>query len=304
MPSRRSLLKTLRLALVAGLITGSAAGWIPRSQANPSVQTHPSVEGKPLPQAKSTAHILVTADTGSGNAEQFANGKQMAAIHRQRPVDFVILGGDNIYPDGNLAEVEAKFTKPYAPLLLAGVPFHAVLGNHDIRTGNGEPQIAYKPFGMKGRWYKIRQGPVEFFMLDTNMNAPWQFQMPWLKKALANSTAPWKVVVGHHPIYSAGLYGDNPNAIARLTPVFAKYGVQLYINGHEHNYERTESINGTTYLITGGGGAYLRPILANGRSAKVSSSYSFVELSVTDKTLRIDAWSNKGKSLDQAVLTR
>ena len=29
------------------------------------------------------------------------------------------------------AEVEAKFTKPYAALLQAGVPFHAVLGNHD-----------------------------------------------------------------------------------------------------------------------------------------------------------------------------
>jgi 3',5'-cyclic AMP phosphodiesterase CpdA len=286
MPSRRSLLKAIPLAFVAGLITSSAGGWIARAQTN------------------SAAHVLVTADTGSGNAEQFANGKQMAAIHRQRPVDVVILGGDNIYPDGNLAEVEAKFTKPYAALLQAGVPFHAVLGNHDIRTGNGDPQISYKPFGMKGRWYTIRQGPVEFFMLDTNMNAPWQFQMPWLKKALASSTAPWKVVVGHHPIYSAGLYGDDPNAIARLTPVFAKYGVQLYINGHEHSYERTRSINGTTYLITGGGGAYLRPIQANSRSVKVSSSYSFVELSATDKTLRIDAWTNKGQSLDQAVLTR
>ena len=86
--------------------------------------------------------------------------------------------------------------------------------------------------------------------------------------------------------------------------MFAKYGVQLYINGHEHSYERTKIINGTTFLITGGGGASLRPILANGRSIKVSSSYSFVELSATDKTLRIDAWTNKGQSLDQAVLTR
>jgi 3',5'-cyclic AMP phosphodiesterase CpdA len=292
MLSRRSLLKTIPLALVAGIITSSSAVWLPKVQANPSSQS------------KTTAHILVTADSGSGNAAQVANGKQMAAIHQQRPVDVVILAGDNIYPDGNLAEVDAKFTKPYLSLLQAGVPFHAVLGNHDIRTGNGEPQIAYKPFGMKGRWYTVRRGPVEFFMLDTNMNAPWQVQMPWLKKALSTSTAPWKVVVGHHPIYSAGFYGDDPNAIARLTPVFAKYGVQLYINGHEHSYERTKIINGTTFLITGGGGASLRPILANGRSIKVSSSYSFVELSATDKTLRIDAWTNKGQSLDQAVLTR
>jgi len=298
MQSRRSVLKAIPLALAAALISSSGSGWVAKAQLVQKAQANTPA------QAKSTVRILVTADTGSGNAEQFANGKQMAAIHSQRPVDFVILGGDNIYPDGNLAQVEAKFTKPYAALLQSGVPFHAVLGNHDIRTDNGEPQIAYKPFGMKGRWYTIRQGPIEFFMLDTNMNAPWQFQLPWLKKALASSTAPWKVVVGHHPIYSAGWYGDDPNAIARLTPVFAKYGVQLYINGHEHDYERTKSINGTTYLITGGGGASIRPILANSNSVKAASTYSFVELNVTDKTLKIDAWTNKGQSLDQAVLTR
>ncbi|NDC14406.1 MAG: metallophosphoesterase [Synechococcaceae bacterium WB9_2_170] len=264
MPSRRQVLRALPISVAAALICASA-------NANTTSATG---------TAPGTAHVLVTADTGSGNSEQLANGAQMAAIHGQRP------------------------TKPYRGLLQAGVPFHAVLGNHDIRTGNGDPQVAYKPFGMKGRWYTVRQGPVEFFMLDTNMNAPWNSQLPWLKSALAASTAPWKVVVGHHPIYSSGLYGDDPNAIARLTPIFAKYGVQLYINGHEHDYERTKSINGTTYLITGGGGASIRPILPNERSIKVASTYSFVELTATATRLRIDAWTNTGKQLDQAVLTR
>ena len=295
MTSRRQVLRALPISLAAALICASA---------NANAKTPTSATSTATGTATSTAHVLVTADMGSGNSEQLANGAQMAAIHGQRPVDFVILGGDNIYPDGNLAEVETKFTKPYRGLLQAGVPFHAVLGNHDIRTGNGDPQVAYKPFGMKGRWYTVRQGPVEFFMLDTNMNAPWNSQLPWLKSALAASTAPWKVVVGHHPIYSAGLYGDDPNAISRLTPIFAKYGVQLYINGHEHNYERTKSINGTTYLITGGGGASIRPILQNERSIKVASTYSFVELTATATRLRIDAWTNTGKQLDQAVLTR
>lgn len=306
MPSRRQVLRALPISLAAALITAGSAAVIEASP--PGAKAAPTASAASSPKATSAtstqAHVLITADMGSGNSEQLANGVQMAAIHQQRPVDFVILGGDNIYPDGNLAEVEAKFTKPYRGLLQAGVPFHAVLGNHDIRTGNGDPQVAYKPFGMKGRWYTVRQGPVEFFMLDTNVNAPWNSQLPWLKNALAASSAPWKVVVGHHPIYSAGLYGDDPNAIARLTPLFAKYGVQLYINGHEHDYERTKSINGTTYLITGGGGAAIRPILANERSIKVASTYSFVELSATATSLRIDAWTNTGKPLDQAVLTR
>jgi 3',5'-cyclic AMP phosphodiesterase CpdA len=228
----------------------------------------------------------------------------MAERNRLRPVDLVLLGGDNIYPDGNLLEVERTFQLPYRELLAAAVPFHAVLGNHDIRTDNGEPQLRYRPFGMAGRWYSLRRGPVAFFLIDTNVNARWQHQMPWLKNALAASDAPWKVVVGHHPIYSAGLYGDDPAAIARLTPLFQRHGVQLYINGHEHNYERTRPIDGTTFLTVGGGGAWLRPVVANARTARAVSAYSFAELSVQGDALTLEAWDSRGARLDRAVLER
>ncbi len=246
--------------------------------------------------------FLAVADTGSGNANQRAVGVRMAERHHLNPVDLVLLGGDNIYPDGNLVDVERTFQQPYRELLRDGVPFHAVLGNHDIRTANGEPQLRYRPFGMEGRWYSLRRGPVAFFLIDTNGNARWQHQMPWLKKALASSDAPCKVVVGHHPIYSAGLYGDDPVAIGRLTPLFERHGVQLYINGHEHNYERTQVIRGTTYLTVGGGGAWLRPVVANARSARALSTYSFAEVSVAADSLTIEAWDSRGARFDRATL--
>ncbi|MFM7268553.1 MAG: metallophosphoesterase [Cyanobium sp.] len=259
----------------------------------------PAVEPQPA-----NVHLLAVADTCSGDSRQQAVAERMAEVHRRRPVDLVVLGGDNIYPDGDLRRVEASFERPYRALLAAGVPFHAVLGNHDIRTGNGDPQIAYRPFGMQGRWYSLRRGPVELFMLDTNMNARWQHQLPWLKKALAASSAPWKVVVGHHPIYSSGFYGDDPAAIARLTHVFERYGVQLYINGHEHNYERSRPLDGTTYLQVGGGGAALRVLVPNERSARAVSVHSFAEISADARELRIVAWDAKGQRIDEAVLRR
>ena len=233
----------------------------------------------------------------------------MGAINQRDRVDLVILGGDNIYAspnwdDGHLDGIEATFYKPYRELIAAQVPFHAVLGNHDIRTANGAPQLAFKPFGMKGRWYTVRRGPVEFFMLDTNVNVPWQQQLPWLKTALAASTAPWKVVVGHHPIVSAGLYGDDRSLNAKLTPLFKRYGVQLYINGHEHNYERTKVIDGTTYLVVGGGGASLRPVVANERTAKAISSHSFAELDFAGDTLTIKGIDSRGQLIDRAELKR
>ncbi|MCT0207693.1 metallophosphoesterase [Synechococcus sp. CS-1332] len=248
--------------------------------------------------------FLATGDSGSGNAHQRAVGQRMADAHRRAPVDLVLLAGDNIYPSGDLALVESTFRRPYATLLRAGVPFHAVLGNHDIRTANGEPQIAFPPFGMKGRWYTLRRGPVQFFLLDTNVNARWQHQRPWLQQALAASTAPWKVVVGHHPIHSSGFYGNDPAAIARLTPLFRRYGVQLYINGHDHHYERTRPIDGTTYLTVGNGGAQLRAVLPNANTTRALSTYGFAEVSATPDRMRLEAWDSQGRRIDQAVLLR
>ncbi len=314
LPARRGPLKVtslpfLRPLALATLVLGGMSlllAGAPRPQpADAQAASAPSQQPAAFPiRPLAQVRFLAVADTGSGNGHQQAVADRMVERHRQLPVDLVVLGGDNIYPDGSLSRVESTFHRPYRALLEAGVPFHAVLGNHDIRTANGEHQLAFRPFGMKGRWYALRRGPVELFFLDTNHNAAWQHQMPWLKKALAASTAPWKVVVGHHPIYSSGFYGDDPVAIARLTPLFERHGVQLYINGHEHHYERSRPLTGTTYLQVGGGGASLRAVLPNERSALAVSAYSFAEISVTAERLEILAWDARGRRLDQAVLRR
>jgi 3',5'-cyclic AMP phosphodiesterase CpdA len=249
-----------------------------------------------------TTRFLAVADTGSGDANQRAVAQQMALVNRQRPVDLVLLGGDNIYPSGDIAMVQATFEKPYRELIAAGVPFHAVLGNHDIRTANGEQQLAYRPFGMKGRFYSLRQGLVEFFCIDTNVNADWARQLPWLSQSLARSSAPWKVVVGHHPVYSSGFYGNDQVAQRRLAPLFRRYGVALYINGHEHHYERSKPIDGTTYLVVGGGGAYLRPVQPSAQSARAISRFSFAELEAHRDGLTITAWDAQGQRLDRALI--
>jgi 3',5'-cyclic AMP phosphodiesterase CpdA len=288
---RRVLLRLLPALLAA------AGGLLPLNQGRAQA-------GSPSPakEAKGTLRFLAVADTGSGFADQRAVAEQMAAVHRQRPVDLVVLGGDNIYPSGDLARVEETFLRPYRALLKAGVPFHAVLGNHDIRTDNGRPQVAYKPFGMKGRYYTVRRGPVEFFMLDTNGNADWQRQVSWLRTVLARSSAPWKVVVGHHPIYSSGYYGNDPHLIAKLTPLMRRHGVQLYINGHDHNYERSKPIEGITYLVVGGGGAYLRDVIPTAQTAKAESVFSFAEIEASPRELKLWAWDKSGRRIDQAVI--
>jgi 3',5'-cyclic AMP phosphodiesterase CpdA len=211
-----------------------------------------SVEGQPL------LRFVSVADTGTGAVGQYAVAAAMARYHQLNPYNLVLLAGDNIYNNGEIEKIGAVFERPYQALLQQGVKFQAVLGNHDIRTENGDPQVRYPGFNMPGRYYTFRQGDVQFFALDTNNNADWDAQLPWLEQELSRSDAPWKIVYGHHQIYSSAHYGVNHAFIKTLTPLFQKYGVQLYINGHDHVYERTKPINGTTYLICGAGGGTRR----------------------------------------------
>ena len=52
--------------------------------------------------------------------------------------------------------------------------------------------------------------------------------MKELEANLALSTAPWKIVVGHHPVYSSGSgHGGSPDLISNLNPILQQYGAQV-----------------------------------------------------------------------------
>lgn len=245
--------------------------------------------------------FVSVADTGTGGRTQYAVAKAMTNHHTQNPYDLVVLAGDNIYNNGEFDKVVEVFERPYASLLNKGVKFQAVLGNHDIRTDNGNAQVKYPKFNMNGRYYTFRHDKIQFFALDTNGNADWKSQLVWLEKELSQSNADWKIVFGHHPIYSSGEYGTNPVFVKTLTPLFTKYNVQLYINGHEHNYERTQAINGTTYLICGAG-AGLRPVKHSQWTKLSASKLSFAAYEVYPNRIEVSGIGTDNNIFDRGVI--
>jgi 3',5'-cyclic AMP phosphodiesterase CpdA len=255
----------------------------------------------PLPTSPPILRFISAADTGTGAAGQYAVAAAMADYRSANLFNFAVLAGDNIYNNGEIEKIDAVFEQPYQPLLQQGVKFYACLGNHDIRTNNGDPQVKYAGFNMQGRYYTFRQDPVQFFALDTNHNADWDNQLVWLEKELSQSTAPWKIVFGHHQIYSSGLYGLNKPFIQTLTPLFKKYGVQLYINGHEHSYERTRSIDGTTYLICGAGGG-TRPVGRSEWTEYSASRLSFAAFDVYEDRMFVSAIGTNKQVFDRGVI--
>jgi 3',5'-cyclic AMP phosphodiesterase CpdA len=288
----------LGLAGLGALGTIGAGYWSQRGRelplpANPAVAQAPS-DGDDL-----VLRFAVTADGGAADANQRLVGQAMADWQGRYPYDLVLMAGDNIYNSGELSKIKEAFETPYAELLKRGVKFRAALGNHDIRTDHGDRQVEYAPFNMGGRYYTFSQQNCQFFALETNVDVDWKAQLAWLERELAASQATVKIVYGHHPVYASGHYGTDQAMVARLAPLFKKYGVQLYINGHEHHYERTQSIDGTTYLITGNGGAHLRPVGKSPFTEFAVSRYGFSLLEVRKTKIVIQGIDLNGEVVDR-----
>jgi 3',5'-cyclic AMP phosphodiesterase CpdA len=210
----------------------------------------------PEATAEGSVRFLAIGDFGSGGEWQHEIARAMCRHLDRRAFDYVVTTGDNVYKTGNPDGFDRKFFEPYDCLFDAGVSFHASLGNHDILTNGGRPQIRNDAFGMKGRYYAWRLGPVRFLVLDSNdVDAK---QLAWMSERLERArTAPWTVVVFHHAVHSGGTEHGSTEGFAELFESrFEDAGVDLVLNGHDHVYSRAES-GGITYIVTGGGGGAL-----------------------------------------------
>jgi hypothetical protein len=238
-------------------------------------------EDVPPPSADGVS-FLVVGDWGrEGSPQQIAVAKQMAATARALHASFVVSTGDNFYP-GGVANVDdpqwqKSFERVYSDPALQ-TDWYVVLGNHDYR-GNPQAEIDYarhsKRWHMPSRYYTVvkkldEATQAQFFFIDTSpfiadyKNEPdkykqasqqdTQAQLRWLESELAKSKARWKFVVGHHHIYSGGKRTTQVELEQAIVPLLAKYGVQAYINGHEHDLQVIRRPGGSvTYLVSGTG---------------------------------------------------
>ncbi len=77
-------------------------------------------------------------------------------------------------------------------------------------------------------------------------------ELKWFTKELGKSTAQWKIVVMHYPIYtSAHSHGPNLKLRMMLEPLFVKHRINIVLAGHNHIYQRTIPIKGVVYFVDG-----------------------------------------------------
>lgn len=261
----------------------------------------PSVEEIPLPLKPDSVRFAVIGDMGTGNSPQYEVAQQMAETRKRFPFEFVIMLGDNIYGGSSARDYDNKFTRPYKPLIDAGVNFYAALGNHDNTN-----QRFFKLFNMNGRsYYTFKKGNVRFFALDSNyMN---QEQITWLTKELEAAGSDWKMPFFHHPLYtSARKHGPETDLRLLLEPQFVKYGVQVVWAGHEHVYERIKPQKGIHHFVMGSSGQLRAGNLSP--SSITAFGYdldrAFVLVEVAGDELYFQAISRPGRVVDSGVIRR
>lgn len=270
-----------------------------------------------IPATKpNTTYVRTIAfgDWGSGTKSQKAVAAAMVArIQRaEAPPNMILTLGDNFYPSGSKSADDPIWKAYYEKIYAAkefDVPWRPTLGNHDYK-GSIQSQIDYSKknprWQLPARYYTFAYDldgghKVEFFAIDTTPLG-WRTedteQMEWLKKSLSQSKARWKVVIGHHPMYSHSKRPYNQTLIRRLEPLFEKHKVDLYLAGHDHVLELTKPVKGVHYVVSGAGGGPMKAykVRWTDKSYYAATRGGFVWLRISKDELVIEFCRMKGET--------
>ena len=232
-----------------------------------------TLEDRLAPAGTGTVHFAVIGDYGSAGPNEAA----VANLVKSWNPDFIMTVGDNNYEfggadtiDQNVGQYYSSYISPYKGTYGTGAAtnmFWPVLGNHDWEPPGAAPYLNYFTLPGNGRYYRLSEGPIDFFMLDSHSEEPDGYdassvQAAWLQAQLAQSTAPWKIVDIAQAPYSTADVGSSTTS---QWP-FQQWGATAVLSGHAHAYEHFD-VNGIPYFVDGTGGAaldtFVSPPLAN-----------------------------------------
>jgi tartrate-resistant acid phosphatase type 5 len=268
-------------------------------------------------------NFIIFGDWGrNGERDQCEVAAQMALAAKATNARFVISAGDNFYNSGvasvNDPQWQTSFENVYHDPALQ-IPWQVILGNHDYK-GNCDAQLEYalthSRWNMPARYFHQthqidKATTADFFYLDTSpmIKDYWHLgkiganvatqdvkkQIAWFKEALAASSSRWKIVIGHHPIYSGGEHGDTPELIKDILPLLQEYKVQAWFNGHDHDLQHL--VAGNLNMFCSGAGSQVRRTKNTVRTKFAKSRSGFTAVSLQPDRMLIRMTDNHGQLL-------
>lgn len=290
---------------------------------------------KNIKKTPGSLNFIVMGDWGrNGENYQKEVAAGMGKAAKDLNASFVVATGDNFYPYGVQSTQDhhwiASFENIYTAQSLH-VKWYPVLGNHDYAS-NPDAQVAYSAissrWAMPARYYsktfRVGNDSVLMAFIDTDpiekklrgqaydsvkyVAGAVEQQTLWLENLLANSKAKWKIVVGHHPLYTGGWRKnseDTKKLKTYLEPIFSKHQVDVYLAGHEHHLEYIKPATGNTHYVISGAASEAREAQLHPDGGKfVAAVQGFCTFSVTTEKILVQFINHKDQIINESIITK
>jgi hypothetical protein len=255
--------------------------------------------------------FLVLGDTRDGYDVWGSTLK--LAVQMAMP-DFILFSGDETTLGPLQDEWDAWFAA--ADPILASNPMIVAHGNHEVNSVNFFSQFAMpgdeQNFAVDiGAAHVTVANDTPVDMADlTGANAQ-------LLDQHLSTNQPWSILVHHKPMFSASA-GAHPGDVVTMRmawqSIIDSHKVDLVLNGHDHDYERSKPMRGSTpgltnadgtvFAVVGSAGA---PLYDNGSdfwTAFSAKTYCFAIMRVKAGLITFNAYHADGTPLDSTMLTK
>ncbi|WP_157557651.1 PKD domain-containing protein, partial [Intrasporangium oryzae] len=312
--------------------TGVAPAWTPWSSSGPFWQLelgglsagatyHYSIGGGPdyTFHAPPTSTFRFDAIGDVGDTAHFSKlATTLDNISADDP-SFVLMVGDLTYANGSSSNITAvdqhfndvmRWSNRSAYMPAWGNHEYDVAGSDDLRNYKGRllmPHAAASPGSPAisccgNDWGWFDSGPVRFISYPepwTGAWSDWQSKAgPLMRQAQDDPTIKYIVTYGHRPAYSTGYHAGE----AQLASILGGFGDSyskyvLNINGHSHDYERFQPIQGVTHVTVGAPSSLEQPWTSTDvRTALRTMHLSHLRVDVGDTGLRLQAICDQSTS--------
>jgi len=247
----------------------------------------------------------------------------------------LVLGvGDYYYSDYNESHSPDCWFKIVKPI---EQKIRIAIGNHEHDSASILNRYINQ-FNLTKQYYSFNYQNIHFVALSTELPAigigseQYDFVKSDLAKASSDPSINWIIVYYHQTSYSS------PSLVQPLYtfrdtyhPLFDKYHVDLVLQGHEHNYQRSYPVKyniknpsnplitdtntdnytnpqGRIFVIVGTAGAHLFPLF--GKAPYIATQYNgghgFIDVTITDngRTLNAKFYANDGSVKDQFTVNK
>ena len=239
-------------------------------------------------------------DTRTGHS---VHRSVVEAVAREK-IAFVLHTGDMVERGGKRHQWR-QFFQIERPLL-ESTPILPAVGNHDMSSRHYfRHYFLHRLWAKNRRYYKHDWGNLRVVAMDGGIEcrdgcAQYAFARRVLQEGADKGM--FIVMMLHYPPYSSGAHGSHDGVQEPITELARRYGVELVLAGHDHHYERTKPIYGTTYVVSGSAGAPIRPVRPQPFTAVARTEPHYVLVDVLDDRMVLRAINLDGNTFDSVVL--